>query len=435
MPASPADSQIYGALFNDPETAQLFTDSAELRAMLLVEGALAKVQGAHGLIPQEAADYIARAVYEVQIDPSALAAETARNGVPIPALLAAFRKSGGDPTLLAYVHWGATSQDIMDSALALRLRRVMDIWDSRLTDLIRALGQMAENYADQPMLARTYGQAATVTSFGAVVASWGAPLMRHKQRLAAVRADILCLSLSGAAGTLSAMGDKGAMIRADLAQALDLRDPMESWHSQRDGITAFAGWMAGLAASLGKMAEDIILSCQTGIDEITLGGAGGSSTMPQKQNPVAASAVVALARQIAGLSATITGAAIHRQQRDGAAWFTEWLALPQICILTGRSISLGADIIAGLVPNPAKMQAALNAGQSLHHAEALTFQLAAKMPRPAAQAQVTALCTQAQREGTDLIDLAKSLWPDLSDTGSMGAAPATARAFAKRALA
>ena len=157
--------------------------------------------------------------------------------------------------------------------------------------------------------------------------------------------------------------------------------------------------------------------------------------MPQKQNTVAASALVALARHIAGLAATITGAAIHRQQRDGAAWFTEWLTLPQTCILTGRCISLAAEIVAAISPNPDKMHTALNAGLSLHHAEALTFILAAKMPRPEAQAQVTTLCAHALREGKDLITLAKSHWPDLSDVGSMGEAPMIARAFAKRALA
>ena len=168
MPASAADSALYRKLFSDDETAALFTDNAEIRAMLLVEGALASVQGKLGLIPQEAAAFIERSAREVQLDPSALAAETAVNGVPIPALVAAFRKEMQAPDFAQYLHWGATSQDIMDTALALRLRRVCALWEGRLTDLARALGQLARRHADLPMAARTYGQVAVPTSFGAI---------------------------------------------------------------------------------------------------------------------------------------------------------------------------------------------------------------------------------------------------------------------------
>ena len=281
MPASPADSAIYGALFNDPETAQLFTDSAEVRAMMLVEGTLAKVQGTLGLIPEAAATYLHRASFEVQIDPAGLAAETARNGVPVPALISAIRKTAAAPDLTQWLHWGATSQDIMDTALSLRLKRLLVLWDGRLTLLAQNLGQLAETHADLAMTARTYGQAATPTSFGAVVASWGHPILRHQTRLAALRGDLCQVSLSGAAGTLSAMGPLGPQVRAAMAQSLGLTDPGHSWHSERDGIAAFAAWMANLTASIGKMAEDLLLLTQTGLAEVSISGAGGSSTMPQ----------------------------------------------------------------------------------------------------------------------------------------------------------
>ncbi len=204
MPASLAASAIYGALFNDPETSALFTDSAEVRAMMLVEGTLAKVQGALGLIPADAAAYLHRASFELQIDPAGLAAETAINGVPVPALIAAFGKVAQAPEMTQWLHWGATSQDIMDTALALRLKRLVDLWDRRLAGLAKALGQLAESHADVAMAARTYGQSATPTSFGAVVASWGHPILRHRARLGALKADLCQVSLSGAAGTLSA---------------------------------------------------------------------------------------------------------------------------------------------------------------------------------------------------------------------------------------
>ncbi|RJL21297.1 class-II fumarase/aspartase family protein [Paracoccus siganidrum] len=435
MPAAPADSALYRSLFGDDETAALFTDSAEIRAMLLVEGALAQVQGQAGLIPETAAAHIDRASREVQIDPAALAPETARNGVPVPALLAAFRKAMQAPDHAQYLHWGATSQDIMDTGLALRLRRVTQIWDDRLQALARALGTLARQHAELPMAARSYGQAATPTSFGAVVAGWGQPVLRHRARLAPVAADLATVSLGGAAGTLSAMGPEGPAIRAALAQALDLGDPGGSWHAERDRIGAFASWMAGLAATLGKMAEDLILMAQSGINEIRIEGAGGSSTMPQKQNPVGPSVLVALARQAGALAQLMQGAGLQRQQRDGAAWFTEWLTLPQLCISTGRALDLALDLAGRIAPDARAMARGLQDGGGLIHAEALSFALARHMPRPEAQARIKALCAEAQQGGATLPDLVARDFPDLDPglAAGLGTAPAEARAFADAA--
>uniref|UniRef100_UPI001CD6FBE2 lyase family protein n=1 Tax=Xinfangfangia pollutisoli TaxID=2865960 RepID=UPI001CD6FBE2 len=369
MPASPADSALYRGLFSDDETAALFSDSAEIRAMLLVEGALARVQGRLGLIPETAAAFIDRAAREVQIDPAGLAAGAAADGVPVPALVAAFRKAMAAPEHAQYLHWGATSQDIVETAQNLRLRRLVEIWDGRLLALAQALGRLAQEHADLPMAARTYGQAATPTSFGAVVAGWGHPILRHRARLAALAPDLALVSLGGAAGTLSAMGPEGPAVRAGLAQALGLGDPGHSWHAERDRIGAFGAWMAGLCASLGKMAEDLILMAQSGIGEITIAGAGGSSTMPQKQNPVGPSVLVALSRQVTALAAALTGAGLHRQQRDGAAWFVEWLTLPQLCISTGRALALAVQLAGRIAPVPAAMARNLDDGSGLIHAE------------------------------------------------------------------
>jgi 3-carboxy-cis,cis-muconate cycloisomerase len=430
MPASPADSQLYGPLFGDAETARLFSDSAEVRAMLLVEGALAKVQGERGVIPPIAGAFLHRMSLEVQIDPAALGAATAVNGVPVPALIEAFRKEAGAPEHSAYLHWGATSQDILDTALALRMRPVLDLLEARLDMLIRNLQRLALDHADLAMTARTYGQAATPTTFGAVAASWGRPLLRHRERLAPVRAGVLQVSLSGAAGTLSALGDQGPAVRAALALELGLHDPGADWHSERDGIVALAGWLAGLCASLGKLGEDLILLTQTGIAEVSLSATGGSSTMPQKQNPVGPSVLVALARQAIALCGALQGAGLHRQQRDGAAWFTEWLSLPQLCILTARALSLSAELSAGLAPDPVTMARNLAADSGLIHAEALTFVLARQMPRPEAAAAVKALVDEARASGRDLLDLARARWPTVQLAVDTGLAVEEARSFA-----
>lgn len=263
VPAAPADSALYAPLFGDDDTARFFTDSAKIRALLLVEGAMARVQGALGLIPQDAA---------------------------------AFRKAAEAPEPMQWLHRGATSQDIMDTALALRLRPVLALWETRLDALLARLAALAKETADLPATARTYGQAATPTSFGAMVAAWGWPRLGRRDDLPALREAVLQVSLSGAAGTLSAMGDQGPAVRAALAQSLGLRDPGHGWHSDRSSMSRLAAFAAGLAGSLGKMGEDLLLLTRSGIDEVTLRSAGGtSSTMPQKQNPVAASGTSLLA--------------------------------------------------------------------------------------------------------------------------------------------
>lgn len=435
MPAGPADSAILGPLFGDAETARLFSDSAQLRAMLLVEGALARVQGELGLIPAEAAAFIDRASREVQIDPAALGAETARNGVPVPALLTAFRKAAEAPEPMQYLHWGATSQDIMDSAQALILRRVLDLWDARLTTLLAALSTLADRHADLPMAGRTYGQNATPTSFGAVVAAWGWPLIDWRRSLADLRPGLLQVSLSGAAGTLSAMGPSGPDVRAGLAKALGLNDPGHSWHTDRSGLARLAGWVAGLAAGLGKIGEDLLLLTQSGLAEVSLGTGGGSSTMPQKQNPVGPSAMVALSRHVVGLAPLLTGAGQHRQQRDGAAWFTEWLVLPQLCQSLSRLLGLAVQMADQINPDAKAMARNLEADHGLIHAEALSFVLARQMPRPEAQAAVKTLCAEARQSGRPLVDLVAERfpevdWPDAVARDGLGLAPAEARAFA-----
>lgn len=435
MPAALADHPIYALLFGDEETAAFFSAEAEIRAMLKVEGALAAAQGALGLIPAASAAAIAQAAGEVRLDPAALGAAAATDGVPVPGLVAAFRKAMAAPEHAQYLHWGATSQDVMDTGLALRLIPLLDLWEARLAAAIRGLGGLARAHADLPMAARTYGQAATPTSFGAVVAGWGRPLIRHKAALAELRPRLARVSLGGAAGTLSAMGAEGPAVRAALAQALGLEDPGASWHAERDGVGAFAAWMAGLGVSLGKMGEDLILMAQSGIGEIRIKGAGGSSTMPQKQNPVGPSALAALARQSVALAAAIQGAGLHRQQRDGAAWFVEWLTLPQLCVSTGRALALAGDLAGAVSPIPEAMARNLDDGTGLIHAEAYSFALARHIPRPEAQAKIKALCAEAQAGGLSLSALAARDFPDLdlSAAGGLGTAPQEARAFAEAA--
>ena len=440
MAACVFDSQIYGDLFTSGDAGRLFTDTAETRAMLLVEGALARAQGAAGVIPAESAAAIGRAVMEVALDPASIRKATGQNGVPVPGLVAAFRAEMNAPEHAQYVHWGATSQDIMDSALMLRLRQALALIEDDLKLTLASLGKLAQAHATLPMPARTYGQHATPTSFGAVVAAWGAPILDLLAALPALRKNCLLISLSGAAGTAGALGPQAASVRAEMAGALGLSDPERSWHSDRTPLLRLMEWMVRVNLVLGKLGEDCIALVQTGIGEISLGGAGASSIMPQKQNPVAPSALVALARQGTGLLSILHGSALQQHQRDGAAWFSEWLCLPQIVLGAASAARTGRDLCAGISPNAPAMTAALASGLDMIHAEALSFALAAVMPRPEAQAQVKTLCREAGDTGQPLGQLVARDFPQLDidalfdPAAQLGAAPAEALRFSKKVV-
>ncbi|MEM9577994.1 MAG: lyase family protein [Pseudomonadota bacterium] len=437
MAASVFDSPLYAKLFPTGEAGRLFSDSAAIRAMLLVEGALAKVQGQAGVIPEVSAAAIHRASLEIQIDPGALAEGTGRNGVCIRALVSAFRAEMNAPEHAQYVHWGATSQDIIDTGLMLRLRQLLSLAEADLRALLDQLAQMADAHAETPMAARTYGQVSTPTTWGAVVAQWGMPLADALEALPGLRAAALWVSLSGASGTASALGAEAPALRAALAEGLGLFDPGRSWHTDRGPILRITDWIAGVTATLGNMGSTLSALSASGIEEIRFNVAGGSSTMPQKQNPVQAETLIALAHQTYGLQGTLRAAGPHQHQRDGAAWFSEWMALPQIALSCAAALQIANQISQSLAPDTRRMKACLTEGLGLMQAEALSFALADQMPRAQAQAAVKGLCARALAEGIPLQTLARDAYPDLNERAldplfNLGQAPADARAFAAR---
>jgi 3-carboxy-cis,cis-muconate cycloisomerase len=439
MAASVFDSAMFSKLFPSGDVGRLFTDTAEVRAMLLVEGTLAKIQGAAGVIPNDSATFIHRATMELQIDPAGLANETGQNGVSVPALVAAFRKVMEAPEHSQYVHWGATSQDIIDTSLMLRLRQALGLIETELRALLALLAKQAESHATTAMAARTYGQQATPTTYGAVVASWGAPLLDLLTDLPDLKAKSLVVSLSGAAGTASQLGDDPAALRSAMASALGLRDPLRSWHVDRRPVLMIADWLAHVTHVLAKIGADVAVMTQSEIAELHLGSAGASSTMPQKENPVAASVLTALSRQTAGLHSVMQGALTAQNQRDGGAWFSEWLCLPQIVLAAASAAQTARKMVTDMRPDPARMTANLAMGDGLIHAEALTFALADQMPRPDAAAKVKDLCAEARDMRQMLPDLVARDFPDLDleqvfdPDRQLGQAPAAARHFSNMA--
>lgn len=440
MAASVFDSPLYARLFDSGEAGRLFSDSAALRAMLLVEGALAKAQGKRGTIPEISAAAIHRASLEIQIDPGALAKPTGENGVCVPGLLGAFRAEMNAPEHAQYVHWGATSQDIIDTGLMLRLRQTIALAEADLKTLLKALADQADAHASLPMPARTYGQQATPTSWGAVITSWGMPLLDALDALPALRTGSLWVSLSGASGTASALGNEAPALRADLAKGLGLHDPQRSWHTDRGPLLRITSWMAQITATLGAMGQTLIALAATEVAETTLGAVGASSTMPQKQNPVRASALVALSHQMSGHLSAMQIASSHQHQRDGAAWFTEWMLVPQIALSCAAALQHAVSLAQNMHPNTAQMAHAFDTGLDLSHAEALSFALIEHMSRPDAQAVVKSLCQEVASSGAPLSKLALAQYPELKATlfdpnAQLGQAPAEARAFVARSRA
>ncbi|MGF1611341.1 MAG: 3-carboxy-cis,cis-muconate cycloisomerase [Kiloniellales bacterium] len=404
MTVSPLDSALYGALLSDAETAALFDDRADMRAMLAVEAALARAEAKLGIIPAEAAERIARTAENLEIEPATLAAGTASAGVPVPALVESLRQAAGGEAA-AYVHWGATSQDIIDSALLLRLRSALEIHERRLAALIEQLAALAEAHRATVMAGRTRSQQATPITFGLKVAGWLAPLLRQRARLNEIRPRLLLVSFGGAAGTLAALGERGLEVAEALAGELALGMPPGPWHSQRDGLAELGGWLALTTGALGKIGQDVALLAQSEVSELHEGAGGGSSTMPQKANPVASETLVTAARMNAGLLATLHQAMLPEHERGGVAWQLEWLTLPQMVVLTGAALRQAVALIGGLQVDVRRMRANLDASNGLILAEAASFALARHMPRPEAQALVKAACRDAIAQQRHLIDL------------------------------
>jgi len=437
MSFTPFDSPLYRELISDTELAVLFSDAAEIRAMLLFEEALADAQGELGIIPLESALFISRSAREVQLDPSALAKGLAAAGVAGPALVAAFRAEMKAPEHAQWAHHGASSQDLVDTGLVIRLRRAADILQQRIEVLAETLGVQANQHAHVVMAARTRHQIATPTTFGARVATWHAPLPRHLQRLSQLRPRVEVVSLAGASGTAAALGPQAVEVEGRVAAALGLAPSRHPWNATRDGLAEFAGWLALVSGSMGKIATDVLQLIQAQPPQMGLSSGGGSSTMPHKANPVAAETIVALARHVATLSSSLMHSQLTESDRDGSAWVQEWLCLPQLICATGAALRHTQQMIEGIVPDADAMRATIEATHGTMFAEPVTFALAEHMPRPEAAALVKEACTLAgpDRSLRTILEAESPVvldWDALFDpVAQCGRAVALARAPAK----
>ena len=351
MSASPFDHPFLSGLLGDADISAHFSAEADIAAMVQFEIALARAEANEGVIGAEAADGVARGLANFQPDLAALRDGVARDGVVIPALVKAMRQAVGTPHG-DKVHFGATSQDAIDTSLALRLSDVLAVLEDRLRAVVAALQSLETAQGGFEVMAHTRMQAAIPVTAARKIVSWRLPLERHIERLEAVRHDVLVLTLGGAAGTLEKLGDKGPAVRGRLADALGLRDIYHPRHSERDGQAALASWLSLVTGSLGKMGQDIALMAQNEVCEVKLAGGGGSSAMPHKQNPVGAEVLVTLARFNATLLAGMHQSMVHENERSGAAWTLEWMLLPQMAVAAGASSRAARVLLDGLEFRP-----------------------------------------------------------------------------------
>jgi 3-carboxy-cis,cis-muconate cycloisomerase len=395
------------SLFSTPAMLAVFSPEAHVRSMLAFEAALAQAQARVGMIPQEAAEHIGAACQQVTIDISTLYAEAALAGTPaIPLVRMLTARLAGEAR--NYVHWGATSQDVIDTALMLQMRDAMDLLIAGLLEICTACATLAEQHRHTLMVGRTLMQQALPMTFGLKAARWLALALRQIQALRQKR-GLLCVQLGGAAGTLAAFGEKGVQVVTLLAEELSLAAPDLPWHTERDQIVEIATGIGVLAGSITKIAHDIILLAQTEIGEVSEGtapGKGGSSAMPHKQNQVDAINAIAAARLALGEVPVLLSAMMQEHERAAGGWQAEWIALPNLFHFAAGAVEGCKRSLSNLQVDAVRMQANLDLTGGLVMAESLTMVLASHVGKPEAYRIVQTLCQVLRESGKDLEALA-----------------------------
>ena len=424
-------------------------DAAWLRAMLDVEAAIARAEVRAGLIPARAADDIAAAAAD--LDAGAIGREAAATGNPVPPLVAlltnAVARDGGDTggDSSGYVHLGATSQDVMDTATMLVITRAAVPLLDDLAAASDAAAGLAARHRATLMVGRTLLQQALPTTFGVVAAGWLSGLDRAGRRLDEAIRENAAVQLGGAVGTLASLGDDGLRVVALLAEELHLAEPIVPWHTDRTRVVELSSALAEVAGAAAKVALDIVLLAQTETDEVreAAPGRGGSSTLPQKRNPIAAVTARACAARAPGLAATLFASMPQELQRSAGGWQSEWITMSQLLVATGSAVAWLRDSLENLEVDEARMRANLDAGSGLAMAEHVTIALSASLGRLAAHKLVEAVASDAVATGRpfgetlagnarvadhlDRAEIARLLDP----TGYLG----SANVFVERALA
>lgn len=336
MSYTPFNAPILSALFGDMECAKHFSVKADIDAMLRFEVALAKAEGEEGIIPKEAATAIAEAAERFEPDVKNLSAAASKDGLAVPNFVEQLRMEVGEYGNA--VHFGATSQDVVDTSLILRLKELNQILKQRLESISHTLSELKKNNENNAIQARTRSKIALPTMAKDRIALWLKPLRDCLYELESMDEKLICVQFGGPVGTLEKLNGKGDRVRAKLAETLELNDPGYCWHTDRRNIVSYTDFLITLCGSIGKMGQDIVLMAQDERREIELDGGGNSSAMAHKKNPILAESLVTLAHFTACLSSPMKASLVHEQERSGIMWSLEWMIVPQLCVATGASL-------------------------------------------------------------------------------------------------
>jgi 3-carboxy-cis,cis-muconate cycloisomerase len=410
MPAFPTsttvlDSILFRDAFGTPAMREVFSDFSLISRYAEVEIALAKAEARCGVIPVEAAEAIAKRTDVEAFDFDLLRSETDIVGYPILPLVHQMAKQCGDAG--RYVHWGATTQDIMDTAVVLQVRAGLAIIESDIAALRGILAGLAKRYRDTPMAGRTHLQQALPVTFGYKCAIWLAMFDRHADRLAQLKPRVLVGQFAGAAGTLASLGDKGFEVQRALCEELALGVPVSTWHVARDGLAEAMNFLALVTGSLGKVALDIMMMASTEFGEVYepfVKGRGASSTMPQKRNPISSELMLAAAKGVRQHAGLMLDAMVQDFERATGPWHAEWMAIPESFVLTAGSLHQAKFALGGLIVDQKKMAENLDISRGLIVAEAVMMGLAPDLGRQEAHDVVYDACRVANDKGITLAD-------------------------------
>lgn len=407
LSVNPADGSVLSVLYGTDAMRSLIGERAFLARMLEVEAALARAQARLGIIPENAAAAITEAADLGKLDLPALARSTQNTGYPVVGLVRQLSALAGSEEG-RWTHWGATTQDIMDTAVVLQMREAFALIAADLDRLNRALASLAQRHRDLVMAGRTHLQHALPVTFGYKCAVWLSPLITMRERLDQLLPRLLKLQFGGAAGTLASLGDRGIAVAEELAKELNLAMPDLPWHVSRDTMAEAVCFLGLLTGALSKLAVDVMLLMQTEVAEVSephAPGRGGSSTMPQKRNPIACEYVQAQARGVQALAPQMLAAMAVDQERGTGPWQSEPLALPQAFTLAHGALTQSIVIAEGLTVDAARMRRNLDLTGGLIVAEAVMMDLAPIIGRGRAHEVVHQACDMAREEGIPLRDV------------------------------
>jgi 3-carboxy-cis,cis-muconate cycloisomerase len=397
-------------LFRSQDVEKVLSDRACLQGMLDFEAALATAEARAGVIPSSAAVAIAAKCKTELFDVGELARDAKLAGniaIPLVKALTAL-VAQGDKDAARYVHWGATSQDAIDTGCVLQLRQALALLASDLARLARGLAEVATEHRSTIVVGRTWMQQALPTTFGVKVAGWLHAVDRHRERMRETQRRAVVLQFGGAVGTLAALGDRGGEVAKHLAENLTLELPKIPWHSHRDRFVEVATTLGLCVGTLGKIAKDVSLHSQTEVAEVfepAEKGRGGSSTMPHKRNPVASAVVLSAALRVPGLVSTMLAAMVQEQERGLGGWLAEWETLPEIVSLSAGALRRMTEIVPQLQIDAERMKTNLEATHGLIFAEAVSMALASQIGKAQAHEIVETTCDTARRENRHLRDV------------------------------